>query len=412
MLQYLLDTEKWNEFMLHRISNDYISKRERDEIEDFVSNSRYVPVSKSIMDGTYTFSVPKKKQIAKNASGKKRTVYFYTPDEMLVLKFLAFLLYRYDSLFSPNLYSFRRGKGVKRAIINLRGMANIRRMHGIKLDISNYFNSIAPEPLLNMLKDDIDEDLYTLFHNLLTRCEVQEDNQVVHEDTGAMAGIPFAPFLANYYLKDMDEHFWQQPVVYMRYADDILLFANTADELDTHYRHLIDHLHSRGLGINEAKHCYIKPGDDFEFLGFLFGDKVIDVSSHSILKMKARIKRKARALRRWSIKKGLPPHKAVIAMNRRFNAKFYGLDTDEMSWKYWYFPYITTSTSLAIIDSYMQQMQRWMFTGRHSKVNFKACTYDMLKQCGYRPLVHEYYEFREETMKQEKKTTIMQHNNV
>jgi len=47
----------------------------------------------------------------------------------------------------------------------------------------------------------------------------------------------------------------------------------------------------------------------------------------------------------------------------------------------------------------MQQMQRWIFTGRHSKINFKACPYELMKQCGYRPLVTEFYKFKGGTKK-------------
>ena len=82
-------------------------------------------------------------------------------------------------------------------------------------------------------------------------------------------------------------------------------------------------------------------------------------------------------------------------MNRKYNRKFFGKqDKTELSWKYWFFPTINTSKSLKIIDNYMQQEQRYIATGKHNKMNFKKVPYLVLKECGYRALVNEYYDSR------------------
>ena len=42
----------------------------------------------------------------------------------------------------------------------------------------------------------------------------------------------------------------------------------------------------------------------------------------------------------------------------------------------------------------MQQWQRYIVTGVHNKKNYEKASYDMLKRCKYKSLVHEYYEFK------------------
>lgn len=86
MLEYLLDTDRWNRFLLQRTDNEFVNEKEQKELVDFISNARYLPICKEIVEGTYTFSIPKKKKIAKNSSGKKRVVYFYNHEEMIILK--------------------------------------------------------------------------------------------------------------------------------------------------------------------------------------------------------------------------------------------------------------------------------------------------------------------------------------
>ena len=50
------------------------------------------------------------------------------------------------------------------------------------------------------------------------------DGKIIEEEKGIMAGVPIASFLANYYLKDLDNYFYKHGVTYCRYADDIIVF--------------------------------------------------------------------------------------------------------------------------------------------------------------------------------------------
>ena len=145
----LLDDLKWSSFLEYKTSRDFISKKEKDIFTNFIINKKYKTICKQIIMGTYSFSVPKKHLISKGHSSKKRAVYTFSDEEMIILKYIAFLLYEYDYLFSPNLYSFRNNSSVKNAIRNLSNIKNINKMYGYKIDISNYFNSIDVNILIN-----------------------------------------------------------------------------------------------------------------------------------------------------------------------------------------------------------------------------------------------------------------------
>ena len=53
------------------------------------------------------------------------------------------------------------------------------------------------------------------------------------------------------------------------------------------------------------------------------------------------------------------------------------------------------SEGFRIIDDYMQEYLRYLYSGRHYKGNYKI-TYEMLKKIGYRNLVNEYYKYIKE----------------
>lgn len=390
----ILDELKWNKFLCYKTSKDFVSKKEKDIFIDFIENKKYKAICEQISIGTYSFSVPKKHLISKGNSSKKRIVYTFREDEMMILKFISYLLYDYDYLFAPNLYSFRNNSSVKNAIRNISNIKNINKMYGYKVDISNYFNSIDINILLNNLEKDIsDKSLYLLIRNILKNEFVEYNGSTFKEEKGVMAGTPISAFLANYYIKEIDEFFWNQKLVYCRYADDIILFCNNKNELISYQEKLYNYFEKYNLKINKNKEYFFDPNSKWEFLGFSFYDNKIDLSDNTIRKIKAKIRRSARGIRRWMLKKDADYKVALKAMNRKYNKKFFGKqDKEELSWKYWFFPTITTSNSLKIIDNYMQEQQRYIVTGKHNKRNYKIVPYTLLKECNYRSLVNEFYK--------------------
>ena len=118
----------------------------------------------------------------------------------------------------------------------------------------------------------------------------------------------------------------------------------------------------------------------------------------TVKKTKAKIRRKAEALRRWQRKKGLSGEKAAIGLIRAMNQKFYGrrdpeaegLEESAFTWSRWFFPNLTLDDGLREIDAYLQEYIRYAVTGRHYKGNYRI-RYEQLKDWGYRSLVHEFY---------------------
>lgn len=393
-INYIDDDKKWNEFLNYKINSDFVSKKEKKDLTDFINNKKYSAITISIKNNIYVFSIPQKHIISKSQSTKKRIVYSFNKEEMIVLKYIAYLLYDYDYLFEDNLYSFRKNKSVKNAINNIENICNIHKMYGYKVDIKNYFNSINSNLLLSDLNKNInDEPLLNLINDIITNQYVIYNGTKSIEEKGAMAGVPISAFLANYYIKDIDKYFKKQQLVYLRYADDIIIFTNTKEDIIKYSKILKQLLDDYHLTINKDKEYFFNPGEKWEFLGFSFDNNCVDLSENTIYKIKRKIRRSARSIRRWMLKKEKSHDEALKIMIKKYNKKFYGNDTNELAWKFWFFPSITTSKSLKIIDQYLQDNLRYVVTGKHNKKNYKVVPYNKLKQLGYKSLVHEYYLF-------------------
>ena len=395
ILTQLLRQETWEEFLAYRLMKGRFTWHEFDEADCFVEQEAYLHLAQRIAQGE-GLSIPKKKIVNKMGTGKKRVVYSFAPDEMVILKLIAFKLYDYDACFSPNCYAFRRGVKASDAIFRIRQAIGHRRMWAYKLDIHDYFNSISIDILLPMLAEMMADDLplYRFFEKMLTDDRVVSDGKTIVEQHGVMAGTPTAPFLADVYLKEVDRHFLEADVVYARYSDDIILFAPDLETLRTYQSQMADFLRQYRLEVNPDKERIYSPDEAFEFLGFKCHAHDIDISEATIKKMKGKIKRATKALMRWKVKNLVEPEKAMKGLINHFNRVFFeNLDTDSLTWSRWFFPVINQTDGLKESDHYLLQNIRFLSTGRHNKSNYRT-DYAQLKHLGYRSLVNEYYKYK------------------
>ena len=400
IIESINDRSQWLDFLSYKQNNQSLTQNEEKSLWDFIENRRYEFYYTLIKEAKFPTDFPHKIIVNKEGTKKKRIVYSFDEEEAIMFKFIAFNLYKFDYFFSESCYAFRRGYGVRDAIKRLKGNADFSKKYCFKADISNYFNSIDVELLLKKMefvqKDD--KELYSLFENVLREDRVYEKGKVISDIHGAMAGTPCSPFFANVYLSDMDKEFCEKGIEYFRYSDDILIFADTKEELDKYIDYFYEKIQENKLTINDSKVVITKPGQAFEFLGFSYDEGVIDLSANTMRKLKAKIKRKADALRRWQRNKGLTEDKAVIGFINKMNSKFFGgsdraWDEDDFTWSRWFFPNINTDKSLKEIDEYMQQYIRYIITGRHYKGNYRI-SYEQIKGWGYRSLVNEYYQWK------------------
>jgi len=393
ILTALESRESWLSFLEYRKNSCRLTDEEEIELQDFIDKEAYLPIVARIRNGE-PFPHPRKAAISKKSTSKKRIVYIYPKQENLLLKLMTHLLLRrYDYLFCPNLYSFRAGHGVKEAIYYLSSRPNIGTMWSYKADISNYFNSIPVEGLLPHLKKVLIQEpiLYAFLSKLLLDPLVLDDGFLHPEDKGIMAGAPISTFLANLYLAELDAEFLHRGWLYARYSDDIIIFAPSSEELEERVALIRQTLADKGLVINPDKESRTAPGEKWVFLGVSYEKGTVDVAPVSVDKIKAKMRRKMRALQRWANRKNVSGVNAAKAFIRVFNAKlFENPVSNDLTWARWFFPLITTDASLHVIDLYAQQCIRTLATGKHTKAayNFR---YEQMKELGYVSLVNRYY---------------------
>ena len=397
LLDMLSDETVWIDFYERKVDPIYFRISDAQVLFNFIREKRYVPIVDRILRGE-GLSIPQKNRIAKSGTSKKRIVYSLPEDETIVLKLLTWLMIRkYDWFFADNLYSFRPRYGAVDALKRLTKNPTTSQCYSYKLDVRNYFNSIDIELLLPILKQLFADDkpLYDFVATQLSDSRAIDNGEIVEEPKGVMAGMPFAGFFANVFLTKLDREFEvNNDVVYCRYSDDIIIFAKDKVALNFAKERLLNTLAELHLEVNPDKVIETAPNQPWTFLGFECNGRHIDVSRISIDKLKAKMRRKSRAIEKWKRTKGKEGWMAARAFIKHFNKKLYTSEINsEVNWAWWYFPMITTEKSLKEIDAYMQDCVRFVATGSRTKSRFNF-TYEQMKEQGLQSLVNRWFTYK------------------
>ncbi len=405
LLEKLSDPAVWEAFYAYRASLA-VPRADNDELRHFIDEKAWLPVTQLIAEGG-RFPLPRRAVISKMHSQKKRVVYIYPPAENTVIKLLTWLLLRkYDGLFADGLYSFRPGRSAKDAVRKLTHTRGIGKAWAYKVDIHNYFNSVPVPRLIPKLREVLgdDEALFAFLRRLLEETEVLEAGEPVTEQKGIMAGTPIASFYANLYLKDLDEAFARRGIPYARYSDDIIVFADTREEVLQHAETIRSFLDEACLEVNPDKEELFAPEDGWVFLGFSCRNGVIDIAPATVAKLKTKMRRKTRALERWCRRNGYEGERGAKAFIRIFRSKLLENSGDnDLTWSAWFFSVINTTASLEVIDAYALDCIRFLVTGKRTKARFNL-RYEEIKAMGWQNLVHAYYDYRAEEAASEEKS--------
>ena len=398
--EMLLKPEFWDATYNKMIQKQGISQDDKDKIWKIKEIYKYDIVDE-IINGTYEWSIPEKREIAKAGTKKKRVVYIYNIEDRYILGALyRALSFIHRDKMSESCFSYKTGTNTSDAIRFIRDNKTEEYKYGVKVDIHAYFNSVSRERVIEMINELFTDGLKTTLEKLLLDDRIYVKGVENNEWKSLIPGCALGSFFANYCLKPLDDYFEDKNVIYARYSDDIIVLAKDKVELEKYLEIIKEHINKYDLTINPDKYTWFEPGDNVEYLGLkLRGDGKIDISDHAKQKIKKQIHRWCRKGRMEIEREGTPFEKVAKRIIRQLNNKnMFCIIGNESTfgWCHYAFRYINTIESLIEIDFYTRDTLRAMKTGKHNKANYKAISDDEFKSLGWVSLVDMYKLYKED----------------
>ncbi|RLD03063.1 MAG: group II intron reverse transcriptase/maturase [Chloroflexota bacterium] len=213
--------------------------------------------------GGYRAKLVKRKHIPKGA-GKTRPLGIpVLEDKLLQTAGTEILSAIYEQDFYPFSYGYRPGRGARQAADDLVVRMQFGRFgHVVEADIKGFFNHIDHDKLLEMLARRIDDKRFLrLINKWLKAGILEEDHSIEYPEEGTPQGGSISPILANIYLHNVIDEWFEKVVkpnckgdaIICRYADDFVCAFQYARDAERFYKALPKRLEKYNLEVAKDK---------------------------------------------------------------------------------------------------------------------------------------------------------------
>jgi group II intron reverse transcriptase/maturase len=176
----------------------------------------------------------------------------------------------FEAEFEDSSYAFRRGRSVRSAIHRVRELRDQGYRFLVDADIDGFFDNLPHERLFARLgRLPLEPSIVDLFESWV-RVEIYDGERVFPLSQGVPQGSVVSPMLANLFLDELDENLAELGQTAVRYADDVLVLAKSAESA-AEALELTDLLVADlGLHLNREKTVTTSFDQGFQFLGATF----------------------------------------------------------------------------------------------------------------------------------------------
>lgn len=219
-------------------------------------------------------------EIPKKITQKRQTGMLTVKDKIVQQAIRLLFEPSCEKMFLPCSYGYRPGRGAVSAINKVKSLCGKpHNRYLLRLDIDDYFNHINHDKLERRVRGiSQDPELVRLIMLCVKMGAVTKNLSWKESEEGVHQGSVLSPCLANLYLHSFDVFVSSWTKNYVRYADDFVVFCAGKEEAEQRLADIQRFLKEKlGLTLNTPVISHVSEG--FEFLGILFNEKDIALSS-------------------------------------------------------------------------------------------------------------------------------------
>jgi group II intron reverse transcriptase/maturase/CRISPR-associated endonuclease Cas1 len=221
--------------------------------------------------------------IPKTHGGRRELGISCVRDRVVQTACLSLLEPLFEPTFSHFSFAFRPRRSAHHAIALARSFIATGNTWSVIADIERCFDTIDHDVLLERVSRQVSDPLMlSLIRHWLTN-DVLDWRDLVPMELGVAQGSPISPLLANVYLDPLDRHFEERRIDFVRYADDIVLFAKDEPQALEALHMLGEFLHEPlHLGLKPAKTSHVRIDDGVDFLGFRLTQTTVTIQPEKL----------------------------------------------------------------------------------------------------------------------------------
>ena len=250
-------------------------------------------IAGKLREGTYQPAAIRAVDIPKPQGGVRTLGIPNVQDRLIQQALHQALSPLWDAEFSDHSYGFRANRSAQDAVRAAQGYIQAGKTWVVDIDLQGFFDEVNHDVLMHRVRQKVgDKRVRRLIGEYLRAPMQTAEGRKRKRLKGTPQGGPISPLLANLYLDPLDKELERRGVSFVRYADDIAIYASSPRSAQRILESVIGWIEKNlKVPVNREK-SGSGPTEESSLLGFrLYSDGRIGLSPKAIGRMKQNVRR-------------------------------------------------------------------------------------------------------------------------